>query len=98
MVVVVVRGGEGKCQTREEGFGEGELETTPQRSATLAVAAERARSYSVPQLLTIKILLNLWEHGSVAAALGWLLGGVLLGCFIDMWVKKKKKKVAGSNV
>lgn len=56
VVVAVVVRREGKCQTREEGFGESELETTLQRSATLTVAADRARSYSVPQILTIKSL------------------------------------------
>lgn len=50
------RGREGKCQTREEGFGESQLKTTLQRSATFTDAAERARSYSVPQILTIKSL------------------------------------------
>lgn len=51
---VVVRGKEGKWQTREEGFGE--KRSARQLCNALTVAAERARSYSVSQILTIKSL------------------------------------------
>ena len=59
-------GGEGEegenAKQEKEGFGERErerereLKTTLQCSATSAVAAQRARSYSVPPILTIKSL------------------------------------------
>lgn len=50
-------GEEGKNAKQEkEGFGESELKTTLQCSATSTVAAQRARSYSVHTILTIKSL------------------------------------------
>lgn len=58
VVVVVVRG-EGKSRTREESFGESELKTTLQCSATFAAESKEGffwGFFSVPQILTIKSL------------------------------------------
>lgn len=42
--------------------------------------------------------MKLWERCAVTTALSWLLGGVLLGCVIDMWVRKNKKKIVAHSI